>query len=580
MAMVDGDWSVTQATKVIDYIGDDHLRFGGTTPSYATVAEFHKWLQDKSDDPTWTGNDELQISTLNPSSRSTDQIITLINGYTLTAAAAEHLYAGSIIQASDDSIWDGIVNYGNSDVTIQIIQDGAVITDDWWNLTGGGGLNADANNGISHQFMLKVRDAGTDTDGRRLLGTTRKFGNTYSEFRINGTTRGVNVLALVDADDGNNNTAEGTVATWDQFTNANEGYQPLDVNNDGSNEFYYSYWQIGGGATPASPTINDLYEYTKWLTRDGSGSTVYGLSGELFRGITHQIAITSPTGTFVEPEGVSWTGGTGQLLAIDSTTAGTTMWIQVLSGVAPTDAQVITGVSTATATVNTTVTPRTISTPFIGGSTGTAISPGAYGLGIDPTDLTQNDLLRALDNSQYQPPNFVTGSVGGLVSGEDRVLVGPWDGSSTDPNGDPAFDFADLVLNTTLSGAAESQVVVTTAIPGETPNTGWLRIELDDGEYVPVEYSSWDTSTFTLNGTYDFAGGTYTTATAGVDVMRAPIDKTAGAATETFTGVYSGDTQWVALVRDGGGTPIKQSIQTFTLGSGGGGVTAIRTSDA
>jgi len=149
MAMVDADWSVTNSTLVIDYIGDDHLRFGGSTPSYATVAEFHKWLQDKSDDPTWAGNDELQISTLNPSSRSTDQIITLINGYTITDAAAEHLYAGSIIQTDDDSIWDGIVNYGNSDVTIQIHQDGAVLTDDWWNLTGGGGLNADTNKRVS-----------------------------------------------------------------------------------------------------------------------------------------------------------------------------------------------------------------------------------------------------------------------------------------------------------------------------------------------------------------------------------------------------------------------------------------------
>jgi hypothetical protein len=169
--------------------------------------------------------------------------------------------------------------------------------------------------------------------------------------------------------------------------------------------------------------------------------------------------------------------------------------------------------------------------------------------------------------------------VGGLEVGEDRVLVGPWDGVSTDPNGDPAFDFNQLLLNTTLSGATETAVVVSTGIPADTPNTGWLRIELDTGERVIVSYTSWTGSTFTIPST-NFAGGTYTTATAGNDVMIAYIDKLAATATESFTGVYSGDRNLVVLVRDGGGTPIKQYIASATLGSGGGAVTAIRTSDA
>ncbi len=48
MAMVDADWSVDRATKVIAYIGDDHTLSGGS-PSYATVIQFHRWIQEFAD---------------------------------------------------------------------------------------------------------------------------------------------------------------------------------------------------------------------------------------------------------------------------------------------------------------------------------------------------------------------------------------------------------------------------------------------------------------------------------------------------------------------------------------------------
>ena len=82
--------------------------------------------------------------------------------------------------------------------------------------------------------MLPVRTAGADIDGRRLIGTSRTFLNTYSEFSINGTSNGNNVLALSDTNDLNNTTASGTVATWTGITNSNEGYVGIDVDN--SNE--------------------------------------------------------------------------------------------------------------------------------------------------------------------------------------------------------------------------------------------------------------------------------------------------------------------------------------------------------
>ena len=575
MSYVTTDWSINRTTGAITYIGDDHA---GGSPSYATVIECHREWQNFADNLTSTGDDELDMTDENPSARSTDNIIKLLGIYTIDDASSEHIFDGSIIQGSGgtETIYDGIVNYGNADVQIQIHQNGAVLADDWWNYSGAG-LNPDAGQGISHRFMLKVRDAGADIDGRRLLGTTRQFGKTYAEFPINGSARGNNVLALSNTDDLNNATIIGTVAGWTGITNTTQGYIGLDVNNNGADEYYYSEWDVN----TVTNSINDFYERAKWLTRDGSVETLYGLNGELFRGITHEIVIDTPTGTFSAFEAVSWSGGTGQMFAIDSVTAGTAMWIQLLSGVPPTDGQIITGVSTATATVNVTVTARPLSIPFVGASTGSAII-GAYGLGIELNDLTNSDKVKDLGNNVVTPPNNVTNTVAGLVIGEDTVTVAPWDGVTLDNEGFPAFEKDQLGLNATLSTDNITSVVVDTAIPSDTPSSGTIRVNDDgpgDGFDRRLEYSSWTGSTFTISSTdgqEDFAS---VNATLGNNVYITYLDKVAIATSEGYTAVYDTDRDLVVLVRDGGGTPIKQFISAWSFGSSPSTISAIRTTD-
>lgn len=533
------------------------IRYTGTTTNY-TVIELHRFLQDLADNASSSGDDLVDITSDTPSDRSTDNIITLLSPYNIDDTAAQHLYDGSIIQDDGDVIYDGIVNFGAQGIHIEIIQNGALITPNFWTT----GLNADSDAGISHRFLVKTRTGGADVDGRRLIGTAREFGNTYSEFRINGTARGNNVLALTQSDDLNNETASGTVAGWTTITNT-EGYRAIDVDADGSDEYFYSEWDLD------TYSINDFYERMKYLTRRGTSETIYGLSGDLFRGITHEIVVDNPTGTFSAVEAVSWTGGTGQMLAINSTTAATKMWIQLLTGVAPTDGQTITGgTSSATADVNVTVTERTISTPFAGQSTGSAII-GAYGLGIEAADLGASDKVFDLDNVQKTPPNNVTFTVFGVVSGEDRILVGPESG------GDLEVD--QFALNTTLNGATETAVVVTTSIPSDTPATGTIRVQLDTGSYRRVPYTSWTGSTFTI------ASSDWTDpndATAGNNVYISYIDKLADATSATFTSIYDSDRSLYIRVRDGGVSPIKTFETTGTLGSAGGSATVIRTSDS
>ena len=54
--LVSSDWTVTRSNGNVRYIGDDH---GGSAPSYATVIEFHRWLQGLADDAVASGDDEL-----------------------------------------------------------------------------------------------------------------------------------------------------------------------------------------------------------------------------------------------------------------------------------------------------------------------------------------------------------------------------------------------------------------------------------------------------------------------------------------------------------------------------------------
>lgn len=556
MAFIAGDWSVDRQTKNIRYIGDDHE---AASPSYATVLEFHRALQDYADNSAYSGDDELDIVDPTPTDKSFDTIINLINGYNIDDTAAEHLYDGSIIQDGGNVIYDGIQVLSPIGTKVQFIQNGAVIADDWWNMDGG--LNNDSANGISHKFILKVRTGGADIDGRRIIATTREWGKNYLEFKVNGTSRGINVVALATSSDLNNTTSIGTVAGWTEITNVTQGYNGIDVDNNGTPEYYYSEWNKD------TYSINQFYERMKWLTRDGSASTLYGLNGEVFRGITHEINVDNQSATdFSAFEAVSWSGGTGQMLAINDVNAPTKMWIQLLTGVAPTDNQTITGgTSGATCQVNVTVTERTIATPFCGVSTGSALI-GSYGFGVEATDLSSSDKVFDLTNTQVTPPNYATFTVNGLVAG-DSVLV------TNDQAG--GIDLDQFTLNGALTGATVTAVVVTPAIPSDTPATGTIRIERASGKYTRHAYTSWTGSTFTIAST-DFSSDN---APNGADCFISYIDGTAAGSSMNFTAVQSGSRTLFVRVRNAV-TPIKPFETTGTFGTSGGSATAIQTSDA
>jgi hypothetical protein len=684
MAIAD-DFTVA-ANGDIRYVGAAH---GAATAGYYTVIQFHRWLMDLADNAsaaiTSAGStDYLDITDRTPSERSTDNIITLLNSFNIDQTASEHLYDGSIIQNGGADIWDGLVVIANPGMKFDLVQNGKILTNDFWNyrvkgthtgaanatvltdssktwtvnqwagyylmnttdgsfgviasntgttitLTSAGlqggtendfdvsdaykiiaGLNADAISGYSHRFMVKVKSAindndgvtflnadGTttgDIDGKKLLGQTRVWHKTYGEFRIGtGTARGNNVMALTYTDDLNNTTLKGIVGTnWTTITNLTAGFNAMDVDNNTTTENYYSKWdlpaQVDRGAGLVASKINDLYERIKWLTTSATASTLYGLNGALFRGITHEFTYNTETGAGVWTEGgpITWgtgvTAGKGQLIAVtDAGTTGT-MWIQYMSGVAPASGVTINQASPAkTCVVAAAPTERTLSFPHCGASTGSALI-GAYGFGVNNADLTAADKVTDLTATVITPPDNRSFAVTGLNT-NDYVLVGPESGG--------VLQVDQFHLHTTLNANNITSVIIYGAantIPADTPSTGTIRVADNNGNYRRLHYSGYNrtTNTFTIDttdGNEDFLSVNATGASGGPtgnNVFISYIDTT-GVTSASYTAVYSSARALFVRVRFAGtgGSSYTDSIKTFeSPASFPGSSAAIRTPDA
>jgi len=614
------------------------IRYTGGGSTYYTVLELHRFLQSLADDEQASGNDLLDITSLDSSDRSTDNIITLNSPYNIDKDASEQLYDGSITQDGGDEVFSGLVVVGavETGTELVLIRNNTLITS-WW----GTGINIDAANNILMRTLIKTREDGNDINSKKLRVQAREFGDTYSEFTLT-LGLGNSTAAIFTGEDLNNATSQTTVNAWD--CSNTEGYQLIDLNDGNGDQPYYSQWDLG-----TRSLINDLYEFTKDIQRRTTSETIHGMNGIYYRGITHEWDYDNETGALTEDEVLAWgtsfpftsgtgaftlyetvtfspsgavgqlifddgaggatgnmvvmldpnsatptssdtmtgvtstetcdvgavtggtaAGGTGILLADDGTD---TVWIQLLKGSPPVDPLFVWGQTSENSNqVNGSVTTRTVSPEFIGASTGTSII-GSHGLGVDPSDLAAADKVFDLTGTLRQPPNNQVFTVGGLVSSEDYVIVAANDGSDE-------IDYDQYALQITLNGSGQTAVVVTGSVDAYTPQTGFLRVELDTtGIYRKVAYTSWSISTNTTFVTPSTDWDTLQ-ATSGNNIFIGLIDKLADATTATFTGVYASDKSLVGKVRDGKSTPIKPFKTPTTFTSGGGGFTAIRTSDA
>lgn len=235
-------------------------------------------------------------------------------------------------------------------------------------------------------------------------------------------------------------------------------------------------------------------------------------------------------------------GGTGLLLAQDDNTGDGEVYLQLITGVNPVNTSRIYAPGAVANYVDATavIVPRTLNPEFLGVSTGSNII-GTYGIGFDVNDVGSSDKFTDLAGDPRTPPNNVIFTVSGLVSGEDRVLVGPRTGT--------ALDRGQWLLAIALTTGTEVAVVVKTGtdtVPWPANEVNWpdtgqsgdpsaLRIQMDSGIYRNVDYESHDSvDTFVILST-SFSGNE---AAVNKNVFLAFIDLLAVATTATFTGVH------------------------------------------
>jgi hypothetical protein len=309
------DFTITQA-------GD--IRADTPAATY-TVLELHRWLQDLADNASTAGgsDDVLDITSLTPSERSTDEIITLINGYNIDDATAEWFYGGSIKQGSGatETLYSGLRVLGSvidTGTQVQVVQDKALYDGDapfWGDQTtpfNGGGT-------VLCRFLVKSREFGCDIDEQKILVQIRNYFDSYATFDVT-LGEGEAVAAVSSVNDPQNDTTQATVTAYTHVTNT-EGFQQIDIGDGNGNQPYYSQWTYG--ADTSGDQKKAIWEFAKDLTATGTAKTIHGIDGELFRGITHSYTYDNLSGTFTEDEEVVWgTGVTYDTLAGGTFTAG------------------------------------------------------------------------------------------------------------------------------------------------------------------------------------------------------------------------------------------------------------------
>ena len=267
--------AINAANVTIDATGN--IRWvGAATGVNHTILEFIQFLMDKQDDEQAAAGDLLDITVDTPFNRSTDQIVTLNSPFNIDDTFATHLYDGSVAQI--DPVYGGQTLYSGlrligpvvAGTEYMIIQNGRVLPAFW-----GTGINAEASPSlVFSRHLVKSKFAGSQIDNQNIQVLARELGDQYRRFPVTLGT-GNSVAAIGNGADIFNANPDATIAAW-TITNT-EGFQDIDIDGTtvGDPEEYYSQWAIG------TQTINDTYEYTKWITQrshlaDATGGTPTG----------------------------------------------------------------------------------------------------------------------------------------------------------------------------------------------------------------------------------------------------------------------------------------------------------------
>ena len=209
MAIAD-DWTITYGTETISHTS------GATVYS---VNAMYSYLQDTFDELAQLDDDV-------PMSAQTPTEYTLINGWQFSADSDyEYLSGGAINDSTNDDLWANVYTLGTivAGAQIYIIQNGSEITP-WWS--------------TGHiDVLIKVKASGVEIDSGVITVFIRDLAASFDHFEIDLTAGGRNAVPLATQTDGNNQTASGTIATWNDIT-VTFGTISWDLNNGHGSQDY------------------------------------------------------------------------------------------------------------------------------------------------------------------------------------------------------------------------------------------------------------------------------------------------------------------------------------------------------
>ena len=247
--MIQDDFTINYGTKRVSHTA-------GTT--VYTANALYSWLQDTFD--------ELgQMDDPVPMSAQTPTAYSWINGWAFNSDTDyNYINGGAINDTTNNDLWANIYTLGTIEAGTQtyVEQDGNVLTS-WW--------------GTGHiDVLIKVQDNGTLIDSGNITVLARELGNAYDYFPIDLSAGGRNAVPLATANDLNNQTASGTIATYNDVT-ITFGSISRDLNNGNGAKNYDV--EIDCAGRP----LSEVYEYLKYVTRRGESGLLDGIEGQLYK---------------------------------------------------------------------------------------------------------------------------------------------------------------------------------------------------------------------------------------------------------------------------------------------------------
>ncbi len=272
MAFNSSHWTIDYSAKTVTNndsgTGSNIPSVTGNKNYVGSALAFFQWLATEF-------ASSAQMDDTYPIESQTPTVYKWLNGWTFGHAEdVRYLEGGSFEDpagsgtATADTLWANIYSIGTqvAGTQLYVIQNDAEIPVYW-----------DTDN---IDLIIKVKDAGSwiqsvDTSGTLTDGGlwvyAREFGDEYDHGFANLSGGGRNPIGINTADDGSNNTAEGTVSGYNDIS-ITFGTISRDLNN-GNGAVNYDV-EIDCASRP----MTEVYEYLKYVTR--YGETTLQLNGD------------------------------------------------------------------------------------------------------------------------------------------------------------------------------------------------------------------------------------------------------------------------------------------------------------